>query len=96
MLPKQSLNQRRVIAYKTRYLPVDVIIEQILATRLDAKTHDMDAVLSAYKSRHWVEDRFRNTKSTLKIRPVFLQNDDRIGSLVLVTVIALTVYTLIE
>jgi transposase len=53
-------------------------------------------VLSAYKSRHWVEDRFRNTKSTLKIRPVFLQNDDRIGSLVLVTVIALTVYTLIE
>jgi|GEM_PF-6294542 len=37
MLPKQSLNQRRVIAYlsKTRCLPVDVIIEQIRSRRLN-------------------------------------------------------------
>ena len=68
----------------------------VLATSLDAKTDDMDAVLSAYKSRHRVEDRFRSIKSTLKIRPVFLQNDDRIRSLVLVTIIALIVYALIE
>ena len=36
MLPKQSLDQRRVIAYlsKTRCLPVDVIIEQIRSRRL--------------------------------------------------------------
>jgi len=68
----------------------------VLATSLDAKTDDTDAVLSAYKSRHRVEDRFRSIKSTLKIRPVFLQNDDRIRSLVLVTIIALIVYALIE
>ncbi len=68
----------------------------VLATSLDALTHDADAVLSGYKSRNRVEDRFGNTKSTLKIRPVFLQNDDRIRSLVLVTVIALIVYALIE
>jgi len=68
----------------------------VLATSLNAKTDDTDAVLSAYKYRHRVEDRFRSIKSTLKIRPAFLQNDDRIRSLVLVTVIALIVYALIE
>jgi transposase len=35
-------------------------------------------------------------KSALRIRPVFLQSDDLISSLVLVNVIALIVYALIE
>jgi transposase len=68
----------------------------VLATSLDSKTHDAEAVLEAYKSRHRVEDSIRMTKSTLKIRPVFLQNDDRIKALVLVMIIALIVYALIE
>lgn len=68
----------------------------VLATSLDQKTHDAEAVLEAYKSRHTVEDSIRTTKNTLKIRPVFLQTDERIKSLVLVMVIALIVYALIE
>ncbi len=53
-------------------------------------------MLEAYKSRHRVEDQIRTMKSTLKIRPVFLQSDERIKSLVLVMIIALIVYALIE
>jgi transposase len=68
----------------------------VLATSLDEKTHDADEVLELYKSRHLVEHRFRTTKSTLKIRPVFLQKDERIRALVLVMVTALIVYALIE
>jgi transposase len=68
----------------------------VLATSLDKKTHDAEQVLEAYKSRHRVEDQIRTTKSTLKIRPVFLQSDERIKSLVLVMIIALIVYALIE
>lgn len=68
----------------------------ILATSLESSTHDANQVVELYKSRHRVEDRIRAMKSTLKIRPVFLQSDDRIRSLVLVNVIALIVYALIE
>ncbi|HHW40652.1 MAG TPA: transposase [Syntrophomonadaceae bacterium] len=68
----------------------------ILATNLARSTYDANQVLEGYKSRHQVEARFRATKSTLKIRPVFLQSDDRIRSLVLVNIIALIVYALIE
>lgn len=68
----------------------------VLATSLDKKTHDADEALELYKSRHLVEHRFRTTKSTLKVRPVFLQKDERIKALVLVMVIALIVYALIE
>ena len=68
----------------------------ILATSLDKKTHDAETVLESYKSRHRVEDQIRTTKSTLKIRPVFLQKDERIKALVLVMIIALIVYALIE
>ncbi len=68
----------------------------VLATSLDKKTHDAEAVLELYKSRHLVEHRFRTTKSTLKVRPVFLQKDERIKALVLVMIIALIVYALIE
>jgi transposase len=68
----------------------------VLATSLSKAEHDAEAVLEAYKSRHTVEDSFRTTKSTLKIRPVFLQSDERIKSLVLVMVIALIALALIE
>jgi transposase len=68
----------------------------VLATSLSNAEHDAETVLEAYKSRHTVEDSFRTTKSTLKIRPVFLQTDERIKSLVLVMVIALIALALIE
>jgi transposase len=68
----------------------------VLVTGLEKETHDANQVLEAYKSRHRVEDQIRTTKSTLKIRPVFLQSDKRIRALVLVNVIALIVYALVE
>jgi transposase len=72
------------------------LAKYVLATSLDKKTHDAEAVLDAYKSRHRVEDQIRTTKNTLKIRPVFLQSDERIKALVLVMIISLIVYALIE
>lgn len=68
----------------------------ILVTSLDREAHDADRVLELYKSRHRVEDRIRAIKGTLKIRPLFLQSEERIKSLVLVNIIALIVYSLIE
>lgn len=68
----------------------------VLVTSLDRETHDANQVLELYKSRHRVEDRIRAMKSTLKIRPVFLQSEERIRSPVLVNIIALIVFSLIE
>jgi transposase len=69
----------------------------ILATSLDRKTHDADRCWSLTSpGTGGVEDQIRTTKSTLKIRPVFLQSDERIKSLVLVMIIAFMVYALFE
>jgi hypothetical protein len=38
----------------------------------------------------------RNLKHDIKVRPVFLQNDDRIRASAFLTVLALTVYSLIK
>jgi transposase len=53
-------------------------------------------LLNAYKSRFIVESRIRNMKSDIKVRPLFLQNDERIESLVFVTILALMVYSILE
>jgi transposase len=84
--------------YETEALDQELRLlgKYVLATSLDRERYDPEAVLEAYKSRHRVEDSIRTTKSTLKIRPVFLQSDERIRSLVLVMIIALIVYALIE
>src|SRR5260221_5826214 len=53
-------------------------------------------VLKIYKD-HWiVEQRHRDLKQTLKVRPVFLHNDDRIEALIAVIGIALLIFGLIE
>ena len=84
MRPKLLEQERRLLG------------KYVLVTGLEKETHDANQVLEAYKSRHRVEDQIRTTKSTLKIRPVFLQSDERIRALVLVNVIALIVYALVE
>ena len=43
-----------------------------------------------------LEQRHRDLKQTLKLRPVFLHNDDRIQALIAVTGIALLIFGLIE
>lgn len=53
-------------------------------------------VLDIYKDQWIVEQRHRDLKQTLHVRPVFLHNDDRIGALIAVIGIALLVYGLIE
>lgn len=53
-------------------------------------------VLSIYKDQWIVEQRHRDAKQTLKVRPVFLHNDDRIDALVAIVGIALLIFGLIE
>jgi hypothetical protein len=53
-------------------------------------------VLKIYKDQWIVEQRHRDLKQTLRVRPVFLHNDDRIQALIAVIGIALLVFGLIE
>jgi hypothetical protein len=53
-------------------------------------------VLALYTDQQIVERRHRDLKQTLKVRPIFLHNDDRIHALVSVVGIALLVFGLIE
>lgn len=53
-------------------------------------------VLDVYKDQWVVEQRHRDLKQTLRVRPVFLHNDDRIDALVAVVGIALLIFGLIE
>ena len=53
-------------------------------------------VLKTYKDQWIVEQRHRDLKHTLKVRPIFLHNDDRITALIAVIGIALLIFGLIE
>jgi transposase len=66
-----------------------------LATNLPGRL-SAQRVLSTYKQQWMVERRHRDLKQTLRVRPIFLQNDDRIEALVGVVGLALLVFGLIE
>jgi hypothetical protein len=66
-----------------------------LATNLPGRL-SAARVLSTYKQQWMVERRHRDLKQTLRVRPIFLQNDDRIEALVSVVGLALLVFGLIE
>lgn len=66
-----------------------------LATNLPDPLTATD-VLRIYKDQWIVEQRHRDLKQTLRVRPVFLHNDDRIEALVAVVGIALLIFGLIE
>ena len=53
-------------------------------------------VLKIYKDQWIVEQRHRDLKQTLAVRPVFLHNDDRIEALIAIIGIALLIFGLIE
>lgn len=53
-------------------------------------------VLTLYKDQQIVERRHRDAKQTLKVRPIFLHNDDRIHALTSLVGIALLIFGLIE
>ena len=62
-----------------------------LPGRLSAKR-----LFHTYKAQNIVEQRHRDAKQTLRVRPIFLHNDDRIAALVSVVGLALIVFGLIE
>lgn len=66
-----------------------------LATNLPGRL-SATKVLRIYKDQTLVELRHRDLKQTLKVRPVFLHNDDRIDALVSVVGLAVLVFGLIE
>jgi len=53
-------------------------------------------LLRLYKAQEVVERRHRDLKQTLKVRPIFLHNDDRIYALISIVGIALLIFGLIE
>jgi hypothetical protein len=67
-----------------------------LATNLPAKRLTAGTVLRTYKGQQIVERRHRDYKQTLKVRPIFLHNDDRIYALTSIVGIALLIFGLIE
>jgi len=66
-----------------------------LATNLPGRL-SADRVLRLYKGQQIVERRHRDYKQTLKVRPIFLHNDDRIHALISLVGTALLIFGLIE
>jgi transposase len=66
-----------------------------LATNLHGRL-SAERVLALYKDQQIVERRHRDYKQTLKVRPIFLHNDDRIYALTSTVGIALLIFGLIE
>ena len=67
-----------------------------LATNLPGKRLTPGQLLRTYKGQQIVERRHRDYKQTLKVRPIFLHNDDRIYALTSIIGIALLIFGLIE
>jgi Domain of unknown function (DUF4277)/Transposase DDE domain len=53
-------------------------------------------ILRLYKDQQIVERRHRDVKQTLKVRPIFLHNDDRVHALLSIVGISLLIFGLIE
>ena len=66
-----------------------------LATNLPGRL-SANRVLELYKRQQIVERRHRDYKQTLKVRPIFLHNDDRIYALTSIVGLALLIFGLIE
>jgi len=66
-----------------------------LATNLPGRL-SANRVLELYKAQQVVERRHRDYKQTLKVRPIFLHNDDRIYALTSIVGLALLIFGLIE
>lgn len=66
-----------------------------LATNLPGRISAVQ-VLRLYKDQFLVELRHRDAKQTLRVRPLFLHNDDRIAGLISIVGLALLVFGIIE
>jgi transposase len=66
-----------------------------LATNLPGRI-SAAKILTIYKDQSLVECAHKNGKQTLRVRPIFLHNDDRIEALISIVGLALVVFGLIE
>jgi Domain of unknown function (DUF4277)/Transposase DDE domain len=66
-----------------------------LATNLPGRI-TAGTVLRLYKDQQIVERRHRDMKQTLKVRPIFLHNDDRVSALLSIVGLSLLIFGLIE
>lgn len=66
-----------------------------LATNLPGRLSPT-RILCTYKDQSLVELRHRDLKGSLRVRPIFLHNDDRISALISIVGLALLVFGLIE
>jgi hypothetical protein len=66
-----------------------------LATNLPGRI-SAGQLLGLYKDQQIVERRHRDLKQTLKVRPIFLHNDDRVAALISIVGISLLIFGLIE
>jgi hypothetical protein len=66
-----------------------------LATNLPGRI-TAGQILRLYKDQQIIERRHRDIKQTLKVRPIFLHNDDRVHALISIVGISLLIFGLIE
>lgn len=67
-----------------------------LISNVPVEEADASTLLAWYKEQQRVERAHRLLKGELKVRPLFVQNDERIVALLAVCAFALLVYTLVE
>jgi transposase len=67
-----------------------------LITNVPAQNTDAAQLLAYFKEQEQVERAHRTLKGPLRVRPLFVQNDERIVALLAVCCFALMIYTLIE
>ncbi|MFQ6060881.1 MAG: IS1634 family transposase, partial [Thermoplasmata archaeon] len=77
-------------------LQKDEYIDGMYILLTNVEDYSMENILISYRSRAFVENRIKNLKSHLRIRPIYLHKDRRIVSLVLITILALMIYSIIE
>ncbi len=68
----------------------------LLTNRKDSEADPVETLLERYKGRNLVESRIRDLKSHIKLHPLYVHTDVRVQALVLITVLALQLYSLIE
>jgi len=77
-------------------LAKDEQMDGIYALVTNLTEPDGPEILRQYKSRAKIEQRIKDMKSHLRLRPIFVHTEERIHGLVLVNVLALLVYSLLE
>ena len=68
----------------------------LIGTTLSPDEYSSIDVFRLYKRQYKVERRIRTLKQTIKVRPLFVQREERIRGLLFISMLALSLYSLIE